>query len=86
VAPAAAVTTFTVLVLLQFLVTRLQLRAPRFSSLVTASPTLLSCSGSVIREALRHARVTEDEPLGAVRKHGYGDLAETLPDRDRTEP
>lgn len=77
VALAEAVTAFVVLIALQFIVTKMQQRSPRISRLVTASPTMLAYSGSVIGDALRRERVTEDEVLAAVRKHGYGDLAET---------
>jgi uncharacterized membrane protein YcaP (DUF421 family) len=77
VALAEAVTAFAVLIALQYIVAKMQLRSPRISSLVTASPTMLAYSGSVIDDALRRERVTEDEVLAAVRKHGYGDLSET---------
>ncbi len=71
-----AVTAFALLVTLQYVVTSLQLRSPRFRRLVTAEPTLLAFRGAVVHDALRRERLTETELLGAVRKHGLGSLEE----------
>lgn len=75
---AEAVTAFTLLITLQFLVTRAQLLSPRFSDLVTASPRMLSYEGRLLPDAMRAERVTRDEVIAAVRQHGYGDIAETV--------
>lgn len=69
-----AVTAFTLLVVLQYLVTSLQLRSSRFSGWVTAEPTLLYFRGRLLHDAMRKERFTEDEMHGAVRKHGFGSL------------
>ena len=74
---AEAVTAFTLLIALQYVVTFVQLHMPRFAGVVTASPTMLAYGGQMHPRALRRERVTEQELLAAVRKHGYDDLAQT---------
>lgn len=71
-----AVTAFALLVILQFVVSSLQLRSRRFSRAVTAEPTLLLYRGQVLHDALRRERLTEKELDGVVRKHGLGSLQE----------
>ncbi|MFC4905070.1 DUF421 domain-containing protein [Kocuria oceani] len=71
-----AVTAFTLLVTLQYLVSSLQIRSRRFSRAITAEPTLLLHRGQVLHQALRRERLTEKELEGAVRKHGLGSLTE----------
>lgn len=69
-----AVVAFALLISLQYVVTKLQLRFTRFADAVTSQPTLVAYRGRVLRDALRRQRFTESELLGAVRKHGYGSL------------
>lgn len=73
---AEALTAFALLVVLQLTVTFLQLHTKRFSTAITATPRLLAHNGQLVAEALRQERVTGDEVIAAVRKHGYGSLAE----------
>ncbi|MDQ2076758.1 DUF421 domain-containing protein [Marinimicrobium sp. ABcell2] len=72
VALAEAVTTFALLVILQFVFTWLQQRSPRIASAVTAAPSLLFYQGQFIRDAMRRERVTEAELKSAVRLQGAG--------------
>lgn len=71
-----AVTAFALLIGLQYLVARLQVRSRRFSRALTAEPTLLVHRGRILHDALRRERLTEAELEGAVRKHGLGSLQE----------
>lgn len=63
-----------VLIMLQFIVTWLSVRSPGFNRLVKTQPTLLVHEGQMRKDAMRRVRVTEDEILGALRKHGIGDM------------
>lgn len=72
VALAEAVTAFLLLIFLQYAVTWLQIRSPRFARFVTAPPTLLLYRGRLLHGNLRHARVTEAELRTAIREHGAG--------------
>jgi uncharacterized membrane protein YcaP (DUF421 family) len=69
-----AVTAFVLLIGLQFVVSSVQIRWPRFASLITAQPTLLLYGGELQTSQLRRVRVTEDEVRAAVRQHGAGSL------------
>lgn len=73
---AEGITAIALLISLQFAVTWLSVRFPSFNHLVTTRPTLLVQDGEMRWEAMRSVRVTEDDILGALRKHGIGDLGE----------
>ncbi len=73
---AEAVTAFAVLVVLQYAVTSLQVRSPRFSKLLTAPPAMLYFRGTFLDDAMRANRVTRQELLGVARQHGLGSLEE----------
>lgn len=62
------------LIALQFAVTWLSVRLPRFNQLVKTRPTLLVRDGQLRPHALREVRVTSDEIMSALRQHGIGDL------------
>ena len=64
------------LVALQFTLTWTSVRVAWVRRLVTGEPTLLARGGHCLPEALRRARVTEDEVLAAVRGAGLGGLAD----------
>ena len=68
------VTAFGLLIGLQYTVTSLQLRLPRFSRWVQAEPTLLVYRGQILHDAVRRERLAEKELDGAARKHGLGSL------------
>ena len=76
VALAEAVTAFTLLVALQFVVAVFRQRSQRLEHLLTASPRLLFYQGDFQRDAMRMERVTEDELTGAVRQSGFGSIRE----------
>lgn len=63
------------LVSLQFAVTWLSVRSPRFSSAIKAEPVLIVYHGQLLYQQMRRARVIEDEVLAAVRGQGLASLA-----------
>ena len=67
-----ALTAFGLLVGLQYAVARLQVSSPRFARAVTNPPVLLWFRGRFLHDAMRRARVTEQELQAVVRKHGLG--------------
>lgn len=54
----------------QYVVTWLSVRSERFQGLVKASPTLVFHRGRFLDQAMRSQRVTREEVLAAMRKHG----------------
>lgn len=70
VALIEALTAFTLLLGLQYVVSWLQVRVPGFGHLVTAPPTLLYYQGRYLRDAMKHEFVTEAELHTAVREQG----------------
>lgn len=72
VALIEAVTAFALLISLQYLVTRLQVRSPRFAQAVTAPPTLLFYRGQFMEEAMQRERLTHGELRTALREQGLG--------------
>lgn len=76
VALAEAVTAFAVLVVLQLVVTSIQVRSKRVDRLLTAAPRLLCYRGRLLDDALRAERVTAEELQGVARLKGLGSLAE----------
>lgn len=73
---AEALLAITLLVLLQFIVSSLVIRSPRFARLVQGDPVLLYANGKVLHAALRRERLTENDLLGAARQHGFASLEE----------
>ena len=59
---------------MQYLLTWTSVRVPWVRKLVTGEPALLLYQGTILPEALRKARVTEDELYAAVREAGEDDL------------
>ena len=76
VALAEAVAAFALLVILQYIMSALQIRFPAFASAVTSPPTLLFYSGRVLHQNLRKERLTEPELQTAIREHGVGSYNE----------
>lgn len=62
------------LIVLQYLVARLDVRSRRFRTIIKAEPLLLLSNGEPDRHAMREARVTEGELRQAVRLSGQGSL------------
>jgi uncharacterized membrane protein YcaP (DUF421 family) len=61
---------FLLLASLQFLVSWLSVRFPKFEQLVKSEPTLLIYQGEYLRGNMRRARITEAEMLSALRTSG----------------
>lgn len=70
----AGVTTFAVLIALQFLITFLSVRIAWVQRLVKAQPTLLYYEGAYLWDQMRHTRVTRDEIQAAAREQGCPSL------------
>jgi uncharacterized membrane protein YcaP (DUF421 family) len=62
------------LILMQFLVTFVSVRSPRFAKAVRSEPTLLAHDGSFCDEAMKRERVTREEALSVVRSAGARDI------------
>jgi uncharacterized membrane protein YcaP (DUF421 family) len=74
VALAEGALAFAVLVGLQYLITWSSVRARWVRRIVTGEPILLLYRGDFLPEALRRARVTEEEIMAAVRSAGLSGL------------
>lgn len=61
---------FTILIALQFIVAWTSSRSPRVNRMVKSEPALLVYRGRVLVDALHRERVSLDEVLAALRKHG----------------
>lgn len=64
---------FALLIFLQFAVTWLSVRSPRFHRLVTSEPRLLLHNGEFLRGQMTAARVTEGEIRAALRESGVSE-------------
>lgn len=73
---AEAATTFLLLALLQFIVSKLENKYSWFYQLVTSQPTLLYYQGQFVEKAMRKQRVRKDSLLGAIRKKRFSSLDE----------
>lgn len=76
VSVAEAITTFALLALLQFMVSKFENKSQWFYQLVTSQPTLLYYRGRFIDKAMRKQRVRKDSVLGTVRKNKFSSLDE----------
>ena len=70
VALVEGLTALTLLVVLQFGVAFLSVRSERFADMVRSEPTLLLRDGTLCHDAMRRARVTEDELMTVLRANG----------------
>jgi uncharacterized membrane protein YcaP (DUF421 family) len=75
VALAEGALAFALLIGLQFVVTWSSVRVRWVRRLATGEPLMLLYRGEFLPEALRHARVTEDEVRAAVRSAGIDSLS-----------
>lgn len=75
VALAEGVVAFALLIGLQFAITWLSVRSPRFQGLIKAEPTLLVRDGRFLDGALRRERITREEVLAALRASGVADVS-----------
>ncbi len=74
IALAEGLTALGLLITAQFLVTFVSVRSSRFASLVRSEPALLAKDGRALESAMRHARITQDEALSAIRANGGNDM------------
>lgn len=71
-----AITSFALLILLQFIVTSLSVRFRFFERIVKSDTVLLFKDGEFFRENMRKARVTEQEVRSGVRQEGIPEISE----------
>lgn len=77
VALAQGVLALALLIALQFLITWSSVRVHWVRRLVTGEPSLLLYRGEFLHEAMRRARVTEDEVRAAIRAAGMATTEQT---------
>lgn len=70
VALAEGAAALILLIALQYTVTALSVRSPRFAALLRSEPTLLMRRGEVLPDALKRARVTREELETVIRTEG----------------
>lgn len=73
---AEGVLALALLITLQFGITWLSVRSPRFQSFVKAEPRLLLHRGQFVDAAMRAERITREEVLAAMRAEGAADVAD----------
>ena len=56
------------------MITWCSVRSSFISKVVKTAPTILVRDGQLLHAELKRVRVTSDEVLSAVRRHGYGSL------------
>lgn len=80
IALAKGLTALGLLVFMQFLVTALSVRSPKFAGIVRSEPALLVRDGECCTATMKRERITRDEALSAVRSSGGHELrdAETV--------
>jgi uncharacterized membrane protein YcaP (DUF421 family) len=76
VALAEGILAMALLVFLQFVITWLSVRSPRFQDLVKSEPTLIMRKGQFLDGALRAQRITREEIIAALRSNGVADAAD----------
>lgn len=77
IALAEGVLAFALLISLQFIVTWTSVRVAWVRGLVTGEPQMLLYRGEFLPDAMRRARVTEDEVRASIRSAGVADLEHT---------
>jgi uncharacterized membrane protein YcaP (DUF421 family) len=78
VALAEGVVALGLLIGLQYVITWLSVRSPRFQGWIKAEPTLLVHRGRCLDSALRSQRVTREEILAVLRDKGHPRIEEVL--------
>jgi uncharacterized membrane protein YcaP (DUF421 family) len=76
VALAEGILAMALLVFLQFVITWLSVRSPRFQELVKSEPTLIMHQGRFLDGAMRAQRITREEVIAALRSNGVADAAD----------
>lgn len=75
VALADGALAFFLLLLLQYIITWLSVRTKAVKALVTSTPSLLYYKGTLLQDAMKKERITEDELHAKAREKGYSSLA-----------
>lgn len=70
VALVEGITAFALLMVLQFLITKLSVKSGRFQGLAKSEPRVLFRDGRFLTDAMRAERVTREELFAAVRAEG----------------
>lgn len=78
VALAEGVLALTLLIVLQYAITWLSVRSPRFQALIKAQPAMLVYRGEFLPVALMDQRVTREEVMAVLRAQGRSDLGDVL--------
>ncbi|WP_017730761.1 DUF421 domain-containing protein [Nafulsella turpanensis] len=73
---AESLTTFLLLVALQYILSYIEVRSSSFSKLITSSPTLLFYNGSFLKKNMLKERIRKKDLIGAVRKKKFSSLNE----------
>lgn len=76
VALAEGVLAMALLILLQYAITWLSVRSPRFQSLIKAEPKLILRDGRFLDASMKVQRITREEVLAALRNGGVADISE----------
>lgn len=76
VALADGVLAFTVLILLQYVITYFSARSKTFSDLVKSTPSLLVYKGKMLENVMKKERIAKDEIFALVREKGLSNLEE----------
>lgn len=74
VALADGVLTFVLLIFLQYMLTYVSVRSRKINNLVKSTPSLLVYKGRMLKDAMMHERIAEDEVYASLRENGYADL------------
>ncbi|SIT84652.1 DUF421 domain-containing protein [Pontibacter indicus] len=75
VALADGITSFFVLIFLQYTITWLSVRIKQVKKVITSQPTLLLYKGELLQDALKRERITIEEINSAARNGGQEDLS-----------
>ncbi|MFC3418413.1 DUF421 domain-containing protein [Salinicoccus hispanicus] len=75
---AQGITAFLVLVIMQYIITKLSVKSRTVSKLVKSQPVLLYYDGEYLLENMKKARVLEAEVRQAARSGGKSDLSQVM--------
>lgn len=73
---AEGIVALSLLIGLQYAITWLSVRSPRFQGFIKAEPKLLVHGGQFLDSALKEERITREELLAAMRADGVADAAD----------
>ncbi|NYZ11439.1 DUF421 domain-containing protein [Azospirillum sp. RWY-5-1] len=76
VALVEGVLALALLIFLQFAITWLSVRSPRFQAIIKAEPKLIVHRGQFLEGAMTAQRITREEVMAALRANGTADVAQ----------